>query len=284
MAYPIELKNECTRLYVKYGVGTVSADDWITEMWNEQAMLFPFIEMVITTKCNLKCKFCSNLIPYYQNPCVEKKEDVFNWIDILSQKAKYVFRLKIHGGEPLTHPDIAEIITYACSKENILDVRLSTNGTIIPDKTTLLAMTDPKFRLHISDYEKSCGIKTDKLEFLCKQLGINLFKMKDEPWQNLGGVSLRDRPTCDKIQMIKDCNMSMCRSFQKGFLYVCSRAGHGERQGHFVNKDVDYLNFNGELTFDNYLTFFGNYNFAACDYCDGAIKGKNEIPAGEQIK
>ena len=284
MAYPIELENECKRLYYKYDIGTISGDAWIESMWDEQAMLFPFIEMVITTKCNLKCKFCSNLIPHYQESCVENKEDIFEWIELLSQKAKYVFRLKLHGGEPLAHPDIAEIITFACSKENILDVRLSTNGTIIPTQDTLLAMTNPKFRLHISDYEKSCGIKTDKLESLCVQFGINLFKMKDEPWQNLGDVSLRNRSFRTKMQMIKECNMSMCRSFQKGFLYVCSRAGHGERLGYFINNDVDYLNFKSDLNFENYLTFFRNYNFVACDYCDGAVKGRNEIPAGEQIK
>ena len=284
MAYPIELEKECRRLYDKYSVGTVSADIWIDSMWNEQAMLFPFIEMVITTKCNLKCMFCSNLIPYYQEPCIEKKEDVLEWIDALSQKAKYVFRLKLHGGEPLTHPDIAEIIAYACSKENILDVRLSTNGTVIPNKDALIAMTNPKFRLHISDYEKSCGIKTDRLESLCTQYGINVFKMKDEPWQNLGDVSLRARTASEKKKMITECNMSTCRSFQKGILYVCSRAGHGERQGHFVNNDVDRLNFKSSLTFEQYLTFFGNYDFVACSHCDGAIKGKNEIPAGEQLK
>jgi len=36
--------------------------------------------------------------------------------------------------------------------------------------------------------------------------------------------------------------------------------------------------------FESYLNFYQRYNFTACNYCDGAIKGKDEIAAGEQIR
>lgn len=284
MSYPKLLKNECERLYVKYSIGEKDSHAWVEEQFTKKAVLIPFVEMVITTFCNLKCKFCSNLIPYYKDSEVTEKETIFRWIDNLSKRAAIVFRLKIHGGEPLTHPDIAEIIDYACSKDNILDVRISTNGTIIPQANTWKAMQNSKFHLHISDYESTCNISTDKLEQLAKQFGVNFFKMKDEPWQDLGGLYKRERAIKEQKILVEKCNMSGCRSLQEGRLYVCSRSRHGERQGHYIQREDEALDIIKGFSFESYLSFYQRYNFTACNYCDGAIKGKNEIAAGEQLR
>lgn len=39
------------------------------KIFNANSGYLEYIEIPITTKCTLKCKACSNLIPYYKKPC-----------------------------------------------------------------------------------------------------------------------------------------------------------------------------------------------------------------------
>lgn len=73
----------------------------------------PYIECFITTKCNIKCKHCSNLIPYIEKrkhmPFVDLKRD----LDTFLAQIDRLYRLKIHGGEVFLHPELCDIIVYA---------------------------------------------------------------------------------------------------------------------------------------------------------------------------
>lgn len=283
--YPIELKKECVRLCEKYGLAedSVKAAEWVDSCEQEKALLFPFIEMIITNKCNLKCRYCSNLIPHYSAGVHETFDTVKKWIDLICERAKKVFRLKIHGGEPLLHPDLARIIKYACGKENIVDVRMSTNGTIIPSEELIHEMLNEKFRLHISDYSATCGINHQRLTDVLDTAGINYYVMKNEPWQDLGEIVSNNMDNVELAGMVLECNMHKCSSFYNGKLYVCSRASNGDRLGLVKALKDDYLDFENGFGIDEYYKFFRKLNFSACRMCHGAIKGKNEIPAGEQL-
>ena len=76
----------------------------------------PYIE--ITSKCNLKCKYC------YNESCIEKCFSYF--------ESKGVEIVSISGGEPLVHKDIFKILK-SC-KSHGFKVLLATNGTLITDK------------------------------------------------------------------------------------------------------------------------------------------------------
>lgn len=283
--YPRELKKECVRLCEKYGLtkDASKAVGWVDRCECEGAVLFPFIEMIITNKCNLRCRYCSNLIPHYTAGSHETLDTVKKWIDLICERATKVFRLKIHGGEPLLHPDLARIIKHACSKENIVDVRISTNGTIVPSHELLHEMRNEKFRLHISDYSASCGIELERLTNALTSVGVNYFVMQGEPWQDLGEIVSNNLDDVELATMVQECNMHKCSSFYSGKLYVCSRASNGDRLGLFKSQQDDYLDFERGFGFDEYYNFFEKTNFSACRLCKGAVKGKNEIPAGEQL-
>ncbi len=83
------------------------------------------IDLYVTNKCNLKCKFCSVKAGSYNDeiPLPKIKE-------IIDEAVKYGLQdLHITGGEPTTRKDLNEIIEYAVSKK--LNVRLITNGTLL---------------------------------------------------------------------------------------------------------------------------------------------------------
>ena len=283
--YPRELKKECVRLCEKYGLteNASKAVEWINHCEQEGSFLFPFIEMIITNKCNLRCRYCSNLIPHYATGAHETFDTVKKWIDLICKRATKVFRLKIHGGEPLLHPDLAQIIKYACGKDNIVDVRISTNGTLIPSQELLHEMRDKKFRLHISYYSASCGIKLERLINILETARVNYFVMRGEPWQDLGENTSNNLDKVELATMVQECNMHKCSSFYNGKLYVCSRASNSDRLGLVKATRNDYLDFEKGFGMDEYHNFYEKIDFSACKMCRGAIKGKNEIPAGEQL-
>ena len=100
------------------------------------------INFMISFKCNLDCSYCEshdNLsIPIPLEVCKKTIDFIFRYTDlILSVKPKYeqAASLNLIGGEPFTHPDIEEILTYANTlyKERYehkwrLSVCLTTNG------------------------------------------------------------------------------------------------------------------------------------------------------------
>ncbi len=86
------------------------------------------IDLYVTNKCNLKCKFCSVKAGSYidEIPLPRIKE-------IIDEAIQYGLQdLHLTGGEPTLRADLEEIIEYAVSKK--LNVRLITNGTLLTKK------------------------------------------------------------------------------------------------------------------------------------------------------
>jgi MoaA/NifB/PqqE/SkfB family radical SAM enzyme len=80
-------------------------------------------QLIVTRRCNLSCGYCSEYDNFSEPVPVE---DLKRRIDALHRlKAANITLL---GGEPLMHPDIAEIIVYAGQKAN---VSLVTNGFLL---------------------------------------------------------------------------------------------------------------------------------------------------------
>ena len=75
----------------------------------KRLMYSPFLaQMVVTRRCNLSCGYC-NEFDETSDPI--PKDVLKARIDRL--KALGTFSLELTGGEPLMHPDIAELIAYA---------------------------------------------------------------------------------------------------------------------------------------------------------------------------
>lgn len=86
---------------------------------------FKFIYVEITNSCNLNCYFCPSA-----NLENNKFISIDNFEHIIWEISKYTNTIYLHIlGEPLLHPKFIDLIEI-CKKNNI-DVRLTTNGTLI---------------------------------------------------------------------------------------------------------------------------------------------------------
>lgn len=268
---------ECARLYTKYHRGK-DINEYLKALKKEEYIDIPFVEMSVTTKCNLKCKYCSNLIPYLSK---QKHFDLDQNIEDLNKllhAVHLIYRLKIHGGEPLLYPQLNEFLKYALEQPKIIDVRISTNGTVTPNENLLQTMKNPKFVLHISQY----SITEKTVKKLIKKLqenNIRYFYMEGQKWSDLGNYEVqRERVMEETEAMIQVCNMRKCTSYYEGKIYVCSRAANrcaiiGEEEGIFLGTEDDK---------QKLWAFFKETYFESCQYCDGVLIDADMISAGEQ--
>ncbi len=235
----------------------------------------PYIEMFITTKCNLRCKHCSNMIPYLERgeniPFEEFKRD----LDELLSKINRLYRLKIHGGEALLHPEICEIVKYADKLKKIRSIRIATNGTVLPSERVLKCLKESKAVMQISDYPAFAD-RADRTERILREHGVKYVRLIGQKWQDMGDIKNRG------ANRFSECSITRCTSFYKGKIYVCSRAAMMEEYGcnFFDGIDVytEKKEFRRELT-----GLYNGKHCKACFFCDGDTAFAKEITAGEQL-
>ena len=235
----------------------------------------PYIEFFITTKCNLRCKNCSNLIPSLESPSSVAFEDFTNTLNSLLAKTDRLYRLKLHGGEVFLHPQLSEIIDFADKQPKIKSIRLTTNGTIIPRQTVLDAIKNSKAVVQISDYNLS---NTKAAEFInvLKANNIPFAYLKSQVWKDMGDFAKR---TTNRFHQ---CAMRRCTSILDGKVYVCSRAAIMTKLG--IISDCGIPLTRNKTEFQNsIIDLYSNENIA-CLYCDGDSNFAQQIIAGEQLK
>jgi radical SAM protein with 4Fe4S-binding SPASM domain len=125
-------------------LGALAAGGWFgqeDELPRPASLKSLFIQL--TERCNLRCKHCyTGSRPGRSTKLPTGK--ILGLIDEFS-RLKGV-EITLSGGEPLTHPDILNIIKYAAAKSR---VQLLTNGTLI-DKETARLLSDLGVRVQIS--------------------------------------------------------------------------------------------------------------------------------------
>jgi len=120
----------------------------------KRKVFLDYVELVITTKCSLRCKNCANLMNLYDRPYDVQNDLIEESIKKLFKSVDKVQLFRILGGEPLLNPKLKhylDIIPY----EKIDKVVIVTNGTmLIKDKELIQKIKEHNVEVEISDYGK----------------------------------------------------------------------------------------------------------------------------------
>lgn len=194
----------------------------------EQKPNIEFLEVWVGTKCTLKCKYCAHLIPYYKEKVSYDINEVIDDIKIMLNAAN-INKLSIAGGEPLTHPQLYELFEFILNRDDIKNIQILTNLTIIPNKENLelmLKLKDKKnFSIVCSDYVGQEN-KTKNIVKFFQQFNFNLefhFNDKNAFWVNTlvpGGEKTR---FINSYRYFKSCYNNPCRTLSKGYFVYCPR-------------------------------------------------------------
>lgn len=266
----------------------------VVTIWRERRKLFHIItghyiyirqvELVLTTRCSLRCKECANLMQYYDKPYEIKKETIEAEINNLLKNIDELHTVVLVGGEPFLYRQISDIIHMLSKLEKIKGINIYTNGTIVPTEEMAESLQNKKVKVIISDYGEISKRKTELTQY-CSRNKIKFFlKNTDLIWGYVGNMNPRNRSKKQLIVQFRKCN-NYCRSILNGRLYYCPRAAHGDDLGYVYTKAdefVDLLKPNVDVEEILGIIYSNNY-FSACDYCNYGTKEMIPITPGVQL-
>ena len=253
--------------------------------------------IVITLRCNLKCKLCGGYIPYYNNPPHWDLEFVSRVIDKYFEIVDTVGDFDISGGETFLHEQLAEIVYKALEyEERFSRLLILTNGTIIPSDKVIKAMTaSKKVLVTISDYKKST--KTEELIRVLKKNKI-AFRVIDytdvlfcDGWVNYDSSTRLLYTEEELIRRGKSCavrNRGCNFLVQNGQIHSCGRSYRRMEIGMIPYNKEEYVDlFDETISVEEkrktLLDLFHSSYGTSCAFCYGLCKTSERFQPAEQL-
>lgn len=245
-------------------------------------------DISVTEKCNLRCKDCTSLMPCYENPRHYKLEDVISEFERYSA-GRMIHHVNIEGGEAFVWPYLAEFVKYLCAKDNVMNVYLVSNGTIIPNETLIEALKNEKVTLRISDYGELT--KLQQLKEIYERNGIK-YKFLMQRWYELS--AFHKKPvTGDEYKAVVDscCKIQPCGNgtnyIMGGKLFHCPIQANMHNLGFFRSLSTDYVDLTTERPelSKEVDDFIGLVKIPElCKFCVGRTYVGKEVPPAVQLK
>lgn len=222
------------------------------------------LNIVVTTRCTLKCTHCSSLMPFYKHPKDADLKKVIIYIDKLFKCIDSIGRIEVLGGEPFLHKDLPKLIKKLKTYQ-IREINVVTNGTIVPKDVTYLK--DPKICVVINTY----GTKVPQLASKLDKAGVSYIKSTHLAWADLGWFQKRNRTKPDLEELFRRCNFNTCTELLEGELHRCPRSSHGMQLG-LIPVNSDFVKMTDKDLKDKIKKLMNLKSIGACNYCDGNIK------------
>lgn len=244
----------------------------------------PFMSVLITQKCTLRCKYCSDLMPYYENPQHFIYDKIIFYLNKYLSVVDQVHFLLLCGGETFLYPDLKKLLQYCIKEKKILKIGIVTNGTILPDSEMCKLLADPKVRVRVSDYKSVRKKRKEAVRYL-KKCGVVVEDLSGQKWYDVGGFNKRGRSNRQLQELFHECAMNRCFEINQSRVIYCARQRSGEIGLTPEIPRQDYVSLkikNRQILRQKLIEMYDKKFLATCDYCDGITRYSQEVIAGEQ--
>jgi organic radical activating enzyme len=230
----------------------------------DKSIIVPRLVLQLTNICNMRCKNCNNLIPMINHPCHEPLEEVCSDINKVLAVVDKILTLELLGGEPFSYPWLGDVLECLVSNNKILEIEITTNGTILPKLELVERLSNGKVHVIISDYGNN---KQQELEKCFLIHGVHYEVRKNMKWIDSGGIEKRKKTEQEQKDSYRSCTAGMmCKTMYKGKLFQCARAASLYELGAFENGFLDVRS--KGLSWQKIREFWLAPDCIACDYCD----------------
>lgn len=247
------------------------------------------LDLVVSEKCSLRCKQCSNLMQYYKNPKHVDLEVIKKSLESLLRKVDNIKELRILGGEPFMNPNFYKIIEWYIENPKIIKIGIYTNATIFPQQVKLNYFKHKKIIMYLSDYGDLSLCLQDWIEF-CEKNQISYRINRMEKWHDCGKLERRNY-TYDKCKEIyATCECNNLFTLLHGKLYNCPYAANAINLGALTKEEAerDYLDFDQEeieYTIEEIRQFlFKREVLNSCYFCSGRNYKNGSVLPYEQTE
>ena len=252
------------------------------------------VDVMLTTKCSLKCINCCNLMQYYTNPENTDYEKILAALEIIDKNVDDIAEFRVIGGEPLMNKGWAHIVNGISEKNAKRQIFIYTNGTIAPKEGQLESFHGKNVNFIITDYGK-LSRNIDKLTDQLTKHAISFARTPAQDWVDCSSITQHNRTTRENQEVFKQCCAKYIYTLLDGKLYRCPFIANAANLNAIQDNPANYVNlFSKEDDVKQQIKRFVKAAkfFPGCDFCVGrpydptnslGYDGKGLIPAGEQV-
>jgi hypothetical protein len=193
----------------------------------------PYLELHLTDHCNLNCKGCGHYCPIASPNYADIKQHERD-MRRLSELFHNIRMIRLMGGEPLLHPQPASFIAVTRRFFPQADIRLVTNGILLPNASDIFWRTcrDTHTTIDLTVYPPLRS-RIEDFRALCKSWDVCLNAKEVELFHahmNLSGNS-------DERRAFSICrDKYYCPFLQNNHLYPCAKTA----LIHYFNERFNY--------------------------------------------
>lgn len=187
------------------------------------------LDVMSTECCTLRCKDCSLFIPYFEQPKHYRAREIAASIRNLSEAFTGIHNVSIIGGEPLLHPELAELCNAVAEQKNILNITVVTNATVLPKPETLDALKKYTTIVSISDYGALSGAKDELIRALEKRDILYTVFGDEVKWYQNTKIYPKHRTVQENKKIFDQCIWKHRPLLMGERLFLCQVAAVRER-------------------------------------------------------
>jgi len=257
-------------------------------LYKISSLSYRSLDIVLTEKCTLKCRDCSNLMQYYNSPKNVELANIIKSLEFIKNSGVAFQELRIIGGEPLIHRELDEVLAFIKKSTHDSRVVLFTNGTIIPRPSTIQLLKECATRVQISKYRANLSRNWEGLVKVLKLAEVE-FTLEDVvSWNDCGQVVNVTTSNENVAKTFSNCCVNDALTLLHGRLYGCPFSSHfhnlNQSSGDF---EVDWIDLSGiypENLGEEIQKLLNVKYYLACRSCKGRDYESAAIPAAVQVK
>ncbi len=248
------------------------------------------LDLIITTKCSLRCRDCCNLMQYYEDPVNYPVEDILYNLRKLLTYVSEINEIRIIGGEPFMHPQIADILDGVASEDKIKKISVLSNGTIMPSPKQWKSLENKKIILVYTNYGENISKNLKKIMEIVEEKSINCYYRDTEDWTDCCKIADYGRSHENLVEVLEACCAKHLYTMLENKVYRCPFMANVQNLKAIDIENDEYFNV------DDYLSdiragqkeieriFYEKDYFKACNYCPGRPYETKLIPPAVQSK
>jgi len=255
---------------------------------NPDKLFLRSIDLIITERCSLRCRDCSNLMQYYERPRDCGIEMLLKSIDNFCLAIDEVMDFRVIGGDAFMNKEWPIIVKRLTDEPKAKRVVVYTNGTIVPNEKDIPYLMKDKVLIIVTDY----GALSKKLAQLKQALEkdrIAYYILNVTEWLDCAAIKPHNRSASRNKEIYKACCAKNMATLSDGKLFRCTYAANAARLSAVPDYKNDYIDLfqepldaAGILKTKNKVRGYllDKAYLETCDYCNGRpLSGYEVKPA-----
>jgi organic radical activating enzyme len=265
-----------------------------------EKLILPNTTLVVSLRCDLKCKLCAVSAPYYDIPPHFTFNELRGSIDVYFGTVDFVDKFTLNGGEPFLHKELPRIVDYLQAYSTQIGLlEILTNGTIIPGTDLLTSLKSAaSMDVMVNDYGKKISKANEVCDYLSAAgISCRYREQHDDAvhcggWVDLTDLSRKNRTPAETAEVYSKCAYPgpfNCFVIIGGKGYICGVYKRAEYLGIIPDNSGEYVDFRDrlesvELRREKIKNFKNRKYFSACAYCAGFCDDSPRFVPAEQLE